>query len=336
MHNIFLVCTDDFYYKNKIFDLNNPASRDDYYYPYYLLKKEFEKNNISLNTYDYFNDNDNKNYSLFFFDIPRNFHKLINYHKDAKKFLVIFETEVIIPENWDIENHKHFKKIFTWSDEFADGKKYIKSYWPSKIPKKLEFDLNKKTKLCTMVAGNKSAEHPLELYTERIKAIRWFEKNHPQDFDLYGRGWDRYYFSGIFSKLNRFDSLRRFFRLKYPSYRGKIESKREVLQNYKFAICYENVKDTPGYATEKIFDCFFAGCVPIYLGAPNITEWVPPRAFIDKSKFRNYEELYSYMTDAEYLEYLNAIKSYVEGDKIQLFSAENFVKNIISEILAVL
>jgi hypothetical protein len=42
-----------------------------------------------------------------------------------------------------------------------------------------------------------------------------------------------------------------------------VDSKKNTLEKYKFSICYENARDIPGYITEKIFDCFFAGCVPI-------------------------------------------------------------------------
>jgi hypothetical protein len=38
----------------------------------------------------------------------------------------------------------------------------------------------------------KKINHPLELYSKRVEAIKWFEKNHPEDFDFYGIGWDRY------------------------------------------------------------------------------------------------------------------------------------------------
>jgi hypothetical protein len=37
----------------------------------------------------------------------------------------------------------------------------------------------------------------LELYSKRVEAIKWFEKNHPEDFDFYGIGWDRYVSSDI-------------------------------------------------------------------------------------------------------------------------------------------
>ena len=36
-----------------------------------------------------------------------------------------------------------------------------------------------------------------------------------------------------------------------------------------------------GYITEKIFDCFYAGTVPIYMGGTDATEYLPPESFID-------------------------------------------------------
>ncbi len=36
------------------------------------------------------------------------------------------------------------------------------------------------------------------------------------------------------------------------------------------------------YVTEKLYDAFVAGCVPLYLGAPNIANLLPdPDAIID-------------------------------------------------------
>jgi hypothetical protein len=335
MYSSFLV-VDKFYYKNRIFDLNDPVNRDDYYYPYHLLRQEFLKQNISLNTYDYFNSHSHKCYNLIFFDIPLNINKLLNYHKGIDKFLVIFESEVVRPGNWDKKYHRYFKKIFTWNDKWVDGKKYIKYYWPNKIPKNLDFDVSKKNKLFTMIVTHKFKSHSLELYTERIKAIQWFEQNHPEDFDLYGMGWDKHYFKGALSRLNRFEVLTRLLRPKYPSYKGPVKSKRETLQEYKFAICYENARDIPGYITEKIFDCLFAGCVPVYWGAPNVTEHIPSDTFIDKRNFKSYKQLYNYLKnipDKEYVDYLQAIKNLVRSDKIYPFSAEYFAERIVKEII---
>ena len=41
------------------------------------------------------------------------------------------------------------------------------------------------------------------------------------------------------------------------------------------------MRNVNGYVTEKIFDAFKAGCVPVYWGAENITKYVPAECFID-------------------------------------------------------
>jgi hypothetical protein len=52
-----------------------------------------------------------------------------------------------------------------------------------------------------------------------------------------------------------------------------------VYSQYKFIICFENSK-TPGYVTEKIFNVFLSGSIPIYDGAPNINDYIQPGTFI--------------------------------------------------------
>lgn len=330
-----MVCTSDFYYKNKIFDLSSPANRDNYYYPFYLLKNKFYEIDILLNTYDYLGESKDDAYKLLFFDIPKNINKYINIHCDKEKYLVIWESAIINPFNWKTSLHKHFKKIFTWNDDFIDNKKYFKINFSNKMPTNFDFNMEKKDKFCTMIARHKFGFHPLELYSERVKVIRWFEQNHPEDFDLYGIGWNDYYFKGVLSKLNRFEFLKIFFKPNYPSYNGAIQSKEKILQKYKFAICFENARNLPGYITEKIFDCFFAGCVPIYLGASNINEHIPKNTFIDRRYFKNYEELYKYlkrMSTTEYNNYLINIKEYLLSDKVYQFSGEYFAETITREI----
>ena len=72
----------------------------------------------------------------------------------------------------------------------------------------------------------------------------------------------------------------------FPSWKGPIDNKKKVLEQYRFAICYENVQDSPGYITEKIFDCFFAGCIPLYRGASNISDYIPSSCYIDRRKLK--------------------------------------------------
>ena len=228
----------------------------------------------------------------------------------------------------------------------VDNKKYYKINHSCNIPKVIPKDITIKCKLCTLIAGNKNSNHKLELYSKRIEAIRWFEANHLDDFDLYGRGFDQYLFSNtlfgnayrkIYKRLpqlikNLFGSIGAPF----SSYKGTLEEKIPVLKYYKFAICYENARDISGYITEKIFHCFFAGCVPIYWGADNITNYIPKECFIDKRNFNSYKELYIFiinMSDNDYLSYLNAIEEYLNSEQAQQFSVNTFATAVIDEIL---
>jgi hypothetical protein len=245
MNQIYLVCVSDYYYKNRIFDMNVSKIGDNLFYPFYLLRQKFLEHNITIDTYDYF-DKDCKDYSMLFFDIPgRTVDGLISRHKGIRKYLVLMEPNSVYDPSKNENLYGNFEKIFTWDDNLVDGKKYIKYSWPSKVPDSVNFELRSKTGFCTLIASNKSSSHPQELYSEREKAIRWFETNHLEDFDLYGVGWDKYCFKGGLSILNNryLAVLRRFLGRKYPSYRGTVKSKKDVLQKYKFSICYENMKD---------------------------------------------------------------------------------------------
>ena len=329
------------YNKNKM--LTDPSSPigDNLMYPFvcvgeYLKDKGHKINTIDMDRLDKFD-------AVVFADFPgfRNkyFRKLL---KSGLKnlYLIAYESPIIKPDNLDINNHKYFKKIFTWSDDFIDNNKYFKINYSHKIPKNLDFNTDEKKFLCTLISSNKFTHNKNELYTERIKAIRWFEKEHPEDFDLYGKGWDRYYFFGDFlgiklARLNRLKFITKILKRYYPSYRGQIQSKKETYKNYKFAICYENAEGFSGYITEKIFDCFFSGCIPIYLGAPNINSHIPADTFIDKRNFKTYGELYKYiknMPEKKYNEYLQAIKKFLASSKAYPFTAEYFAKTIGGEI----
>ena len=117
---------------------------------------------------------------------------LPNKNDIKESYLLLFESELIRADNWDEKRHKYFHKIFTWKDDIINNKKYFKFNFAQEILKNINKDLSKKEKLCTLIAGNKKNNHLLELYSEREKAIKSFEKFHLNDFDLYGIGWDKF------------------------------------------------------------------------------------------------------------------------------------------------
>ncbi|XP_078150396.1 alpha-(1,4)-fucosyltransferase-like [Carex rostrata] len=67
-----------------------------------------------------------------------------------------------------------------------------------------------------------------------------------------------------------------------------------AMSHYKFVLAIENTF-TDSYVTEKLFYALEAGSVPIYFGAPNVWEFVPPNSIIDGSKFGSVEELANYV-----------------------------------------
>lgn len=320
------------YQNNKLFDLSDKTiNRDNCMYPFYLLKQKFSTAGYDLSTQD-INPLETSEIVIYN-EMPS---VLPSGSKIAKSYLILFESELIRPDNWDLDKHKYFHKIFTWHDNFVDNKKYFKINFAQEIPQTINKNLSKKEKLCTMVAGNKSVSHPLELYSKRVEAIRWFEKHHLENFDLYGIGWDTSLHPNRYIRfLMRKLPITKFFAPKYPSYKGTIASKIEVMEKYKFSICYENARDIPGYITEKIFDSLFAGCVPIYWGANNVTDYIPKECFIDKRDFESYEELYVFMnnmSDDDYSTYLKAIEEFLKSEKAYSFSSEFFVKKIIQYV----
>ena len=61
---------------------------------------------------------------------------------------------------------------------------------------------------------------------------------------------------------------------------GPVEDKQSFIKNYKFTIAFEN-SSYPGYATEKIFEPFLAGSIPVYWGDPLIKRDFNSAAFVN-------------------------------------------------------
>jgi len=323
--------TRDPYLGNKLFDTSDTVlNRDNCLYAFRLLRDRFAEEGIDLGTQDV--NVPKESQFVLYYDMP-----LVTQIVDSpQKYLLISECEVIRPDNWNLSYHRLFRKIFTWHDKYIDGRKYIKVNFPQYVPSAMDFSKHTREKLCGMVVAHKHSRHRLSLYEEREKALAWFDRHHPDEFDLYGYGWSECLFTRPFSRLNQSGLLRRLFRHRYRVYKGTAETKQRVLEKHLFAICYENARGIPGYITEKIFDCFSAGCVPIYLGAPNVQDHIPTDTFIDKRYFKTYEELYRHIKSIpqeQYTCYLESIRDFLLSNRMHPFRAEYFVKTLVDTIL---
>lgn len=319
--------------KNEIFDATSIKNRDNTFGPYLALKNAFERKGITLNTSD-LNLSSSPQFEL---------------HQDVQKlgganfsYLLMFETPMIKAENSSRKLLERYRRVFTWDDSLIDGDHYIKINFPNVLSVPPVDGFQGRDRFCCLIAGNKSIRRndPRNLYPERISAIRWFEANAKGDFDLYGPGWKlpakRSGFLGrVINLISRF--IYPHLKLTaFPSYRGMLKNKSDALLRTRFAICYENVKDLPGYITEKIFDCFMFGCVPVYWGASNIERYIPSECFIDRRRFLNTEEVYRYLkniNEDEFRGYQKNIASFLGGEAAIQFGADFFAETIVNTVV---
>jgi hypothetical protein len=162
-----------------------------------------------------------------------------------------------------------------------------------------------------MINGNhRPASRDGDLYSKRIEALVALS-----DFgviDLFGRGWDKWW-----SRNSMWLPYWKHRRALMSIYKGPCKSKYEVLSQYVFALCFENMS-MKSYITEKIFDCLYAGTIPIYLGAKDINDLVPDDIYIDCRRFSSWKEIYNEilgMTTDEILGMREAGRAFIKSDR---------------------
>ncbi len=284
-------------------------------------------NTISIDLVDEKEDKDD--YLILCFLTPwiftiKKYINLFKKYSKNKKYLFLFEPIVVANLSYNSLFHKLFDKVYTWNDNLVDNKKYFKFIYPqseNNILKEKEF--NSKN-LLTLINWNKASFIKNELYSEREKAIRYFEENNIE-FDLYWTNWDK---KNLKQKL--------FWYKPYKSYKWKVDDKIETLSNYKFNICFENMKNTPWYITEKIWDSFKAKSIPIYWVASNIEKYIPENCFIDFRKFNwDYNCLVTFLktiNDSKYNDYILNINNFMQTENAKKWFDKKWAINFINNL----
>ena len=174
-----------------------------------------------------------------------------------------------------------------------------------------------------------------ELRTLRLEAILYFVKK--KVIDIYGSEWDD------------LSNLPRKYRIiGHKQYKKCIKGpikyvaedqhslKIDLLKQYKFTICYENLAQE-GFYSEKIIHCFLSGSIPIYYGPKDINKYVPKNAFINVRDFKSLDELHAFMDNIDN----NKAKKYIiEGrnfilslKKDQMKHSPEYIANSFFELL---
>lgn len=187
--------------------------------------------------------------------------------KTDKKHTIYFFMEPSWSSNWDREAYKKSNRVFVTSkelfgnyDEFIEHPMY--NFYGGHgdehfgIDEILSYLNTVKPKMTSCVVTNRSCS-PLtgknegNIYKERVELAQECLKRN-LDVDVSGFLWD-------------------YSDIKSPHLMSTLWTKFAAYDTYKFSIGIENSAEK-NYMTEKLFDTLFFNTVPIYYGAPGVSE----------------------------------------------------------------
>jgi len=161
--------------------------------------------------------------------------------------------------------------------------------------------------------------------------------------DVFGPGWSR---SGLVRLAHRVYELARTltsrtlptFRglsviLSRPrNYLGLAADKIATMSKYKVAIVIENSSEL---LTEKLFDAWFAGCIPVYVG-PGIGDFDLPSELIVNGGSGSLDALQEGLEEAfsrDHHEHIVALKIFLESSKAKKWKSEHAIPALLNSIL---
>lgn len=320
---VFIDPSSEHFLQDRLFDANDRRlNRDGTLLPFVRLKQELAAQGIAVHTADYlrrgeFLGRSNHYWSIGILDAYLQF---VGRQDVTLRGFMLFEPPLVAASMYEAlpSLTKHFDEVFVhntigdgYSLDSVDKSRLRKFHWPQPYDDVVEPHWSKRNRLNKLVAiaGNHNPRgRGPEFYSQRIAAVA--ELSTLGCVDLFGRGWDRWW-----SRQSMWLQYWRNRRRLMQAYRGSCESKLETLGNYRFSLCLENMP-MEGYVTEKVFDCFYAGTVPVYKGGKGIEKYVPVNTFVDGSKFRSWREMWGAveaMPPDEWEAYRENAKSFLTG-----------------------
>jgi alpha(1,3/1,4) fucosyltransferase len=337
--------------RNRLFDVDErQLTGDRIQEPYAFIKRYFTSKGVTVDTADYLPEEPDSTRKIYVsLGMLNAYGKLAQRPDVTLSAFFAMECPIVEPSIFRAlpRIQPYFKRIYSWSDsasiqQFTGRPLPLKHlFWPQAFDH-IHEDTWAQTerKFLVMINANKLPRvYWNELYTERMRAVEFF--NRTNEIDLYGKGWDGpSYRVGTTWVPHTFRALGRSF-LKHwytfkpnpllaaaqRAYRGPAVSKSKTMGSYTFALCFENAV-IKGWITEKIFDCFFCGTIPIYWGAPEITDYVPAESFIDRRHFETYADLRTFLHSLNVRQiqaYRDGARAFIQSDKFRRFSKGAFL-----------
>lgn len=314
--NISFIPSSKTYLQNNYFDKN--FSRDRVLEPHFHLREHFKRKNIDIDTYDVAKKPiDIIVLTRLDFNLGT-FLYLKKKNPLAKVIYIVTEERTVCPLHIrDLLDNELFDVVLTWNEDMIDEVRYLRYFYPNPIREMLEPKLFNQKRLVAMVNGYKlgRANKAGEGYSTRRELVTAFLQ---KDFSLYGSNWGAAKIDGI-----------------QNVYKGACKDKIETLSNFKFTIAFENTLNEKGAITEKIFDCFAAGTVPIYYGWDEVSKYIPKDCYIDFRDFMDFDKLYKFISSISESEYnikLKKIKLFLLSRSYEKFTSMGYINSFESAI----
>ena len=263
--------------------------------------------------------------AVLFIDAP-NDSALLDFVKTSgvPMFLYVWESPLVNKFNHDVHYLAQFKKVFTYNTSVVPkGVDLVEVGYVLNID---SFRFTKPQELICCITGNRYSQEEGELYSLRRSLIRYLESS-ALTFDLYGQGWNRFVPpKNILQKIYNKWLCDYFPYRPYPSWKGVVDVKEDILCRYRFSICFENTRNNVGYVSEKILSCIASGSMPIYLGCLNLPDYISPDLYVDYSEFSSPSELIEFLgADQSFLleRYYLAREKFLSSD-LGVFGQEYF------------
>jgi hypothetical protein len=199
----------------------------------------------------------------------------------GKATLVMQEPSVVIPQHSQFKLRRQFSVVLEVGRPFSEPT----IPWPQTWESPLDQGMSKFSDKVVLIQSAKYSFVKGQLYSLRI-----YLASTDKRVDVFGHGWDE---SPIRTSARLAVELLRALRGKAEidrstlfsafrkplNYIGSVDSKISAMDKYKVAVVIEN---SQGYMSEKLFDAFFARCIPVYVGAElepfGIPDWLYVKA----------------------------------------------------------
>ena len=193
--------------------------------------------------------------------------------------------------NYDYNVVKYFDKIITYCDSII--KLPNVEYFPfvsrfDKIHLKYLQNNRKYDKSIGMILANRSNNETYEVNGVKLQRLDYLRKKFAIFLDnltVHGSGWDE---------------IEHHKYIKVENVQNRMVDNTNIFDFYKkfnFALIVENC-DAENYVSEKIYDAWVAGCIPVYYGNNDKID-LPRDCYIDIKDFNDIEEVNLYINKME-------------------------------------